>query len=658
MRKLAVGLAIGASAFLATQTLVWLGAFDDAELTAYDRRLVATHTPADAHDDIVIIEINESSMDTMEPVFGRWPWPRMVHAGVVDYVARAGAKVIVFDILFQDHDRRGAFPVGDRTMSGAESDAMFVESVGRAGNVILAANVAFEGLESATGPASIAPPIPGISYEPGPGFLTRPYLALPIDALSNVSAGVGHTLFERDGDGTARRIYPFVEAQGRMIPWLGLTAAMAAQSRQPEDVRVEGDSLRIGDSRLALTPSRQSILRQHGPYAAADGTRTYTSVPFFDVLRSEEQFHAGQPVAVDPSTFKSKIVFIGLTALSENDIEVSPFGGPSMPGVALHAAAADDVLSGRTMRRVSAVTEVMVTAATSLVAGVIAVMLPVAWAIAVVAVLGAALVWALTLAVGQGVWIVVVAPVVALLIAAFGGTVWQYVVEGRQKRQIKALFGRYVSPDVYAHLVANPDEVQLGGLRRDMSVLFSDIRGFTTAAEKASPEEVVGQLNEYFSAMVEVLFRHHGTLDKFVGDMVMGLFGAPVDDPRHADHAVAAAMEMVDTLGRLNAAWAARGMPTLAIGIGVNSGEMIAGNIGSSAIMSYTVIGDAVNLGARLESLNKDYGTTILISEATRARLTIPVPTREIGAVTVKGKTTAVIVHAVDVMPHGARETR
>lgn len=658
MRKLAVGIAIGASAFLATEALVWFGAFEDVELTAYDRRLVATHSPADALDDIVIIEINESSMDTMEPVFGRWPWPRMVHAGVVDFVARAGAKVIAYDILFVDHDRRGPFPVGDRTMTGAESDALFVESVGRAGNVILAANVAFEGLERATGPVAIAPPIPGISYAPGAGFLARPHLALPIEALSNVSAGVGHTLFERDADGTARRIYPFVEAQGRMVPWLGVTAALTAQARQPEDVRLEGDSLRISESRLALLPSRQTILRQHGPYATADGTRTYTAVPFFDVLRSEEQFHAGEPTAVDPGIFRDKIVFIGLTALSENDIEVSPFGGPSLPGVQLHAAAADDVLTGRTMRRVSPMTDAVLTAGASLVTGVIAVVLPVAWALGVVAVLAVALVWALTLAVGQGLWIAVVAPVMGLAVAAFGGTVWQYVVEGRQKRQIKALFGRYVSPDVYAHLVANPDMVQLGGLRRDMSVLFSDIRGFTTAAEKASPEEVVGQLNEYFSAMVEVLFRHQGTLDKFVGDMVMGLFGAPVDDPRHADHAVAAAVEMVETLERLNAGWTARGMPTLDIGIGVNSGEMIAGNIGSSAIMSYTVIGDAVNLGARLESLNKDYGTRILISEATRARLTIPVQTREIGAVTVKGKTAAVMVHAVEAAPGRAEETR
>jgi adenylate cyclase len=146
---------------------------------------------------------------------------------------------------------------------------------------------------------------------------------------------------------------------------------------------------------------------------------------------------------------------------------------------------------------------------------------------------------------------------------------------------------------------------------------------------------------------VDVLFRYQGTLDKFVGDMVMGLFGAPLGDTQHADHAVAAALEMSAELDRLNAGWQAQGRPVLEIGIGINSGEMIAGNIGSSAIMSYTVIGDAVNLGSRLESLNKDYGTRILISQATKDRLTRPVETRLVGEVTVKGRKQPVVVYEV-----------
>jgi adenylate cyclase len=221
---------------------------------------------------------------------------------------------------------------------------------------------------------------------------------------------------------------------------------------------------------------------------------------------------------------------------------------------------------------------------------------------------------------------------------------------------MKRLFGRYVSKDVIDQLIANPALASLGGQRREMTVLFSDIRGFTTAAEKGAPEAVVAQLNEYFGEMVDVLFRHRGTLDKFVGDMVMGLFGAPLEDAEHADHAVAAALDMIEALERLNARWRAEGRPVLDIGIGVNTGEMIAGNVGAEAIMSYTVIGDAVNLGARLESLNKDYGTRILVSEATRAKLTQPFATRPMGAVTVKGKSKAVLVHEVTGRSAGSQE--
>jgi adenylate cyclase len=192
-----------------------------------------------------------------------------------------------------------------------------------------------------------------------------------------------------------------------------------------------------------------------------------------------------------------------------------------------------------------------------------------------------------------------------------------------------------------------------------MTVLFSDIRGFTTVTEKGDPEELVAQLNEYFSRMVDIVFRHHGTVDKFVGDMVMALFGAPLDDAAHAEHAVQAAVDMVRELGELNHKWAADGRPMLDIGIGVNSGEMIAGNIGSSSIMSYTVIGDNVNLGSRLESLNKNYNSRIIISEATRARLKTTYDIRPLGDVIVKGKTRPVEIFQVCVSsPLPAKEAQ
>jgi adenylate cyclase len=238
--------------------------------------------------------------------------------------------------------------------------------------------------------------------------------------------------------------------------------------------------------------------------------------------------------------------------------------------------------------------------------------------------------------------------VLASSFALFGGVGYQYFVEGREKRKMTKLFGQYVSKDVYEQLVDNPSLARLGGQRRDMTVLFSDIRGFTTLTERGQPEEVVGMLNEYFTRMVDLVFQHHGTVDKFVGDMVMALFGAPLDDPQHADHAVEAALDMITELARLNARWKAEGRyADLDIGVGINTGPMIAGNIGSEAIMSYTVIGDAVNLGSRLESLNKQYGTRIIISDATRARLTGRYGFRPLGDVVVKGKTQPVAIFEV-----------
>jgi adenylate cyclase len=247
----------------------------------------------------------------------------------------------------------------------------------------------------------------------------------------------------------------------------------------------------------------------------------------------------------------------------------------------------------------------------------------------------------------RGWWLSEIEPFLAIALASTGGLGWQYFVEGREKRQVKRLFSRYLSKDVYEQVLANPALAELGGARRTMTVLFSDVRGFTALSERGDPEALVLQLNEYFSRMVEIVFAHRGTLDKFVGDMVMALFGAPLEDEGHADHGVETAIAMVQGLDELNKKWAADGRPTLGIGIGVNTGEMIAGTIGAEAVRSYTVIGDAVNLGARLESLNKDYKSTIIISEFTVRSLKGRYNLRPLGQVVVKGKSVPVEIFEV-----------
>jgi adenylate cyclase len=318
--------------------------------------------------------------------------------------------------------------------------------------------------------------------------------------------------------------------------------------------------------------------------------------------------------------------------------------------VQIHATVADSILSNRFIREAPAWTRLAGVVVCASAAALLALGLSYRLGATASALLAAAWFGIGLLLFQRGVWLNLTEPIAAAGLALFGGTAYRYFVEDREKRKVKRLFGRYVSRDVYERLLAHPEQAELGGERRQMSVLFSDIRGFTSVTENGDPEALVSQLNEYFGRMVDIVFQYRGTVDKFVGDMVMALFGAPLDDERHAEHAVRAAVDMVRELGALNRKWASEGRAQLDIGIGINSGEMIAGNIGSSSIMSYTVIGDNVNLGSRLESLNKDFGTRIIISEATRALL----PGSEfevvpLGDVVVKGKTRAVAIYAVTV---------
>jgi len=631
------------------------------EEQTYDWRLRATARRSDARSDIALILINESSLRALEPMFGRWPWPRMLHAGVIEFLARAPARAIAIDVLFLERDTRSGFEAAGRRISGAESDGQLVRAVRTAGNVVLLADATFEGLQESTAASAGSPDATDLarfSYRTGPGFESR-QLHLPFPDLTRAAAGIGHNFVVKT-QGVARRAWPFVDVDGKAVPALGVAAALLAERIDHSQVQLANDLLTMGPHRMPLLTasppsrpgesphsSRQVLLDFHGPYQTRDGATTYPVYSFFDVLLSEDKLENGEKPPIDPSMFRDKVVFVGTSAAGLADIWESPFGGAGMPGVQLHAALADDILSGRFMSRVSRRTDMTWTIALGVCAGTIATMLPVVWGVPLALVCITAFVAWTTKEIGHGRWVALVAPSAAAALATFGGVAWQYFVEGREKRKVTRLFGRYVSRDVFDHLMADPAVARLGGERRDMTVLFSDIRGFTSASERHDAEAIVQQLNEYFTAMVEVLFRHRGTLDKFVGDMVMGLFGAPVSDAEHADHAVDAAIDMLRTLNELNVRWARDGRPRLDIGIGINSGEMIVGNIGSQEIMSYTVIGDAVNLGARLESLNKDYGTRILIGEETKRRLTRSVRMRELGAVTVKGKTQPVTVFEV-----------
>ncbi len=605
------------------------------ELKTYDLRVAATARPLAPADNIVLVWIDDDSIRRMEPLVGRWPWPRLVHAAAIDFLSAAGARVIAYDILFAERDIR-KFMVGDTEWTGEESDAALVDSTRKAGNVVHAAEASSDELIDRSRAVADNLEAPALNVRvPSPGCVqVRPLVRPPFPALAQASRGIGHTLFALDPDGPVRRIAPVVQVGERTIASLALATTMVAGATVNAAAQLDAGQC-------------ASLVAWRGPAENAGGHPTFTSYSFYDLFYSQQQILEGQKPGIDPALFKDRIVVVGGSGEGLTEAFTTPFPAGEINGPEVHANVIDALLSNRSIVRSPAWVTVAMTVGAVAVVGAAGLYLN-AWLTgAAAAVLAALLAWQSLAFFARGTWLPLTVPGLAIVFAFVGDLAWKYVVEGREKRQVKKLFSRYVSKDVYDRLVADPSLAALGGARRTMTVLFSDVRGFTAMSEKGSPEEVVAQLNEYFSRMVQVVFDHRGTVDKFVGDMVMALFGAPLDDDDHAEHAVQAALAMVEALGELNAGWQAQGRPTLDIGIGINTGDMVAGNIGSDTIMSYTVIGDAVNLGARLESLNKDYGTRVIISEATRSRLKGRYDIHPLGDVVVKGKSKPVAIFEV-----------
>ena len=652
MRKALIGAAIGLAAALLALVLGRLPFVDVIELKTYDWRMRATAGSARASDDIVLVTIDEESIRGLEPLVGRWPWPRLVHAEFLQYLARARPRVVLYDVMFTEHDRTRFF-VQDQEWSGADSDRALATAA-RGLPIIFPGDAVPEALD---GGAKPAPPAawPGLSISSQVHAEDRPVFVPPIAELAAASRVVAHNFLALDPDGPWRRYVPFVRYQDRIIPSLAVAAAAVALSIDGSQISTDSDGVWLGRRRLALTDTsieqpdgvvrqaRRAMIR----FLSGRGSESrYRRVSFYRLFYSQQQLSEGASPLEPPERLRDKIVIVGATASATYDLFNTPMAG-KVGGLEVHAGVVDNILSQRTLEAAPAASAVALTLAAGVTLGVIGAFVG-PWITTVVALaLWAGVTAFTTWQFASGHWYPLVVPLLALVLATFGDIAFEYFVEGREKRRVKRLFSRYVSKDVYEQLLEDPGGARLGGQRRRMTVLFSDIRGFTTVSEKGEPEAIVAQLNEYFSRMVPIVFAHKGTIDKFVGDMIMALFGAPLDDPDHADHAVKTALAMSAGLAQLNREWTAAGRPALDIGIGINTGDMVAGNLGSEDIMSYTVIGDQVNLGARLESLTKEFHTRVIISDATRAALKGRYDIGALGEVVVKGKTVPVKIFSV-----------
>ncbi len=625
-------------------------------LQVLDRKLLdfrhVVRGPIETSDAVVVVRIDESSLARV----GRWPWSRERLALLVDRLSEAGAAVIGLDIVFDEPQtsvdgaalRAAIAAQPDRRagtlldLLGLDPDARFAQALAGSGRVVLGYFLEFGGPPSPTLAADLAH-VPELSVVAtggasvaGSPFLreaTRAQVALP--AFVKEAAGAGHINFAVDPDGLYRRVPVAIRAGGRLVPALCLEilrrylgAASATLTLLPEGVA----RLRVGDRTLPVDGAGQLWVDFLGP------PHGFASASAADVLDGR----------VPAEAVAGKIVLVGFTAAGFDEVP-TPFA-PVVPGVELEATVVDNLLRGMSLVRPWWVVpaEAAFVLATGLVIG-----LALRWrgnrsaTVAVAAAVLALLYAAATQAAFTrgGLALGGVYPVGAIALVTLGGVAFQAATEEREKRKIREAFRHYLNPEVTDLLARDPAQLRLGGERRAVTVLFSDIRGFTAIAEGLAPEVLGELLNEYLGTMTDAVFAHEGLLDKYIGDGLMAFWGAPVAAPDHATRACRAALDMLAALEQLKVRWRLVGLPLIDIRIGINSGEGIVGNFGSSRRFSYTAVGDDVNLASRLEGLNAAYGTRVLVSEETRRAIGEEFVCREIDRGLVKGRTTPVTFH-------------
>jgi adenylate cyclase len=648
MRRSILGLAVGALVALVLIALHGTSPMQSLEVKTLDWRFRMLHDRARADTNIVIVDVDEVSLDLLRRSVGRFPWPRDVWAMVVRYLSAGGARVVAFDFAFPDPD-----------LPHPAADSAFAAAALAAGNVVqtlsfqqrfdtaaaerLAAfredSAALERLRD------FAWPVEGLPAAQAFQGVEHPYRQL-LDA----SRAVGSINFTPDAvDGTARRVPLFYGFRGRAYPALGLAAAGVADS-----ARFRTGPARWGDRRLGLgalsvpLDGGGLLLKWRGPYRdPRRGVETYRIYPVAQILNSYTQLAAGRTPEVPLEALRGKLVFVGASGAGLFEARANPFG-PADPGVLIHATLADNLLTGDFLARARPAANLVAILAAALLAGVAASFISSVWWSAAAGMLLAGAYFALTLWLfgAQSVWLEAAAPALAILLTFTGGMAVNYMTEGRHKRQIREMFSKYVAPEYVAQLAEDPSKINLGGRRAELTILFSDIRGFTSISEKMEPHEVIEFLNEYLSEMAAIVKQCGGTLDKFIGDAVMAFWGEPVPHPDHAERAADCALAMQAATARLAARWVAEGKPDLRIGIGINTAEVVVCNIGSlDHKLDYTVIGDGVNLASRLESANKEFHTGIIISEFALAKLGDRFDVRALGDVKVKGKERPVAIY-------------
>lgn len=390
-------------------------------------------------------------------------------------------------------------------------------------------------------------------------------------------------------------------------------------------------SMVIVDEYAGYTPDLKSSRMLINFYDVPGG---YKYISFSDVYNNK----------TDSSYFKDKIVLIGVTASDLHDDAIVPISNQAMPGVEINANLIQSILTKDFLYYQDDISAIGLVFVFALLAGIVLFRFRIHIATALLVLLSVVYIFYSIYSFDTGIIMNLIYPLLSTTLVYIPLVVIYYLTEEKSRKWITSVFGKYVSPVVIDNLIKNPDKINLGGEKRNITIFFSDIRGFTPISEKLEPEDLVKLLNEYLTEMTSIITKDQGLVDKYMGDAIMAFWGAPLDQPNHAEMACSSSLEMVDKLKELQQKWKSQDIPSFDIGIGLNSGDAIVGNMGSSKRFDYTAIGDNVNLASRLEGLNKYYGTKILITENTNKTVKDKFETRKLDVVKVKGKKKPILI--------------
>lgn len=621
------GIIIGATSAALSIILHFAGWINWLEYKTWDWRVNLMARPAEASQNIKLILIDQKSLDWADKNTGlAWPWPRQVYNPILDFCRRGSARAVIFDIIFTETSR-----------IGVSDDELFGDAIKRSGVFVgtLVLGGEKECLETEW-PDNIA-----LNRFNAPEIIQNterlPTASFPIQQVMENAIVLGSVKGIQDEDAIIRRNKPFYVFDNRLVPALGIAAFLASEP----DVRLElrNNTIKIGDSIVPIDRKGNAVIKYRGP------SQTHKTCSAAAVIQSELRIAAGEKPVLDPSFFKDSYVFIGTSAQGDKDLRPTPIS-ENYPGVEIHATILDNLLANDFIKPFPEFLTVLIAIILAVTTAVTIRHASSALRVSLFAIIfsGIPIITGLVLYT-QNLWFPVAVQTTGALLASAIALTVNYAVEGKQKRFIKGAFRQYLSPAVIEQLIQNPDNLKLGGAARELSILFSDVQGFTGISESLSPEQLTSLLNKYLTAMTDIIMEQGGTIDKYEGDAIIAFWNAPLDMADHAARAVRAAIMCGNKLDEMREGLEKEYGRKLYARIGLNTGMVVAGNMGSNQRFNYTFLGDAGNLASRLEGVNKQFGTFIMISEQTKNKAGGEFAYREISRIQVVGRKEPVRVY-------------